>query len=99
MRKAFRARRIPGTSVPANRKPQCRDCKSDKHIVKYMGRWVCGVHLKVRNTKIKTGPLGEQIVLPDAIDLPFERRPEWSFNELFVNRAHRRSGGKTRAFA
>lgn len=95
----MRKPRIQGTLVPSNRKPKCRDCDHSRHVVKYMGRWVCNVHLKVKNTRVKSGPLGEQIILPTGVDTPFSLRPEWSFGELYRNRAHRRQGGHTRAFA
>ena len=93
MRKAYRNRSVPATVTAPDHKPKCRDCDSDKNVVKHMGRWICNVHLMVKNTRIKEGPLGEQIVLPLGVETPFSSRPEWSFGELFVNRAHRRSVG------
>lgn len=85
MRKA----RIPGTRVDDTAKiPLCGECNDRKHVVRFRKHWVCNIHFKVQNTRASA-----TLELPPGVDLPWNRRPEYSLKELFVNRQHRRQVG------
>lgn len=85
-----------GAVVPSEsfKKPSCRECKEKEgafdpteHVVRFMGTWICSVHLDVKNTKYVP------VILPEGIEPTFSQREYIRFGELYLNRQMRRQSG------
>ncbi len=102
MRERILPRGATVAPYPSAKKPSCKQCielegafDPTAHVVRFMGTWVCDVHLDVRNTKYVGHVDMPEIELPHGIEKPLRMREFIPLRELLVNRAHRRSLGHT----